>query len=153
MKSGGTAKLFIAPSTAKAALGLFVYPGVGPEHAYLRDTGRVKYEAVSDEEAMEAFFLLSRFEGIIPAVESAHAVAYAIKYAKEHKSGSILACLSGREIRILILCMTNTDAVKDLSKNILLNDEQLSESCIKHGKSAKKTFLPSFLFPKMFVQK
>lgn len=96
MKSGGTAKLFIAPSTAKAALGLFVYPGVGPEHAYLRDTGRVKHEAVSDEEAMEAFFLLSRFEGIIPAVESAHAVAYAIKYAKEHKSGSILACLSGR---------------------------------------------------------
>ena len=72
------------------------YPGVGPEHAYLRDTGRVKYEAISDEEAMEAFFLLSRFEGIIPAVESAHAVAYAIKYAKEHKSGSILACLSGR---------------------------------------------------------
>jgi len=72
------------------------YPGVGPEHAYLRDTGRVKYEAISDEEAMEAFFLLSRYEGIIPAVESAHAVAYAIKYAKEHKSGSILACLSGR---------------------------------------------------------
>ena len=48
------------------------------------------------EEAMEAFFLLSRYEGIIPAVESAHAVAYAIRYAKEHKSGSILACLSGR---------------------------------------------------------
>ena len=72
------------------------YPGVGPEHALLRDMGRVHYEAVSDEEAMEAFFLLSRFEGIIPAIESAHAVAFAIKYAKEHKTGSILACLSGR---------------------------------------------------------
>ena len=72
------------------------YPGVGPEHAYLRDSGRVHYEAVSDEEAMEAFFLLSRYEGIIPAIESSHAVAYAIRYAKEHGSGSILACLSGR---------------------------------------------------------
>lgn len=72
------------------------YPGVGPEHAHLRDLGRVHYVTVSDEAAMEAFFLLSRYEGIIPAIESAHAVAYAIQYAKEHKSGSILACLSGR---------------------------------------------------------
>ena len=72
------------------------YPGVGPEHAFLRDQGRIHYDAVTDEEAMEAFFLLSRYEGIIPAIESSHAVAYAIKYAKEHKSGSILACLSGR---------------------------------------------------------
>ena len=72
------------------------YPGVGPEHAYLRDANRIRYEAISDEEAMEAFFLLSRYEGIIPAIESSHALAYAIKYAKEHKSGSILVCLSGR---------------------------------------------------------
>ena len=72
------------------------YPGVGPEHAYLRDSGRVHYETVSDEEAMEAFFLLSRYEGIIPAIESSHAVAYAIRYAKEHPSGSILVSLSGR---------------------------------------------------------
>jgi tryptophan synthase beta chain len=72
------------------------YPGVGPEHAYLRDMGRVKYDVVSDEEAMEAFFLLSRYEGIIPAIESAHAVAYAIRYAKEHQFGSILVSLSGR---------------------------------------------------------
>ena len=72
------------------------YPGVGPEHAHLRDSNRVHYEAVTDEEAMEAFFLLSRYEGIIPAIESAHAVAYAIRYAKEHKSGSILVSLSGR---------------------------------------------------------
>lgn len=72
------------------------YPGVGPEHAYLRECGRVKYEAASDEEAMEAFFLLSRLEGIIPAIESSHALAYAIRYAKEHKTGSILVNLSGR---------------------------------------------------------
>ena len=72
------------------------YPGVGPEHAYLRDQGRIHYEAVTDEEAMEAFFLLSRFEGIIPAIESSHAVAYALRYAKEKKTGSILVCLSGR---------------------------------------------------------
>ena len=71
-------------------------PGVGPEHANLRDMGRVNYVTASDEEAMEAFFLLSRVEGIIPAIESAHAVAFAIRYAKEHKTGSILACLSGR---------------------------------------------------------
>ncbi len=72
------------------------YPGVGPEHAYLRDKGRVHYDVISDEEAMEAFFYLSRYEGIIPAIESSHAVAYAMKYAKENKSGAILVSLSGR---------------------------------------------------------
>lgn len=72
------------------------YPGVGPEHAYLRDKERVNYVTATDEEAMEAFFLLSRYEGIIPAIESSHAVAYAIKYAKTHPSGSILVNLSGR---------------------------------------------------------
>ena len=72
------------------------YPGVGPEHAYLRDKGRVHYDVVSDDEAMEAFFYLSRYEGIIPAIESSHAVAYAMRYAKENKSGSILVSLSGR---------------------------------------------------------
>jgi len=74
------------------------YPSVGPEHAFLKDLGRVNYTAISDEEAVEAFFLLSKYEGIIPALESSHAVAYAIKYAKEHssKGGAILACLSGR---------------------------------------------------------
>ncbi|MDD3401150.1 MAG: tryptophan synthase subunit beta [Eubacteriales bacterium] len=72
------------------------YPGVGPEHAYLHDIGRVKYDYVTDDEAMEAFFMLSRYEGIIPALESSHAVAYAIRYARTHKSGSILVNLSGR---------------------------------------------------------
>ncbi|MDO4570565.1 MAG: tryptophan synthase subunit beta [Planctomycetia bacterium] len=72
------------------------YPGVGPEHAYLHDLNRVNYVSVSDEEAIDAFFKLSQCEGIIPALESAHAVAYAMKYARERKSGAILANLSGR---------------------------------------------------------
>ncbi|MBQ3155829.1 MAG: tryptophan synthase subunit beta [Clostridia bacterium] len=72
------------------------YPSVGPEHAYLRDIGRVSYECVTDEEAVEAFFALSRYEGIIPALESSHAVAFAMKKAREMKTGSILVTLSGR---------------------------------------------------------
>ena len=72
------------------------YPSVGPEHAFLHDVGRVEYDAINDEETIEAFFLLSKYEGIIPALESSHAVAYAIKLAKEMKTGSILVCLSGR---------------------------------------------------------
>ncbi|MFO7999897.1 MAG: tryptophan synthase subunit beta [Marinilabilia sp.] len=72
------------------------YPGVGPEHSMLKDTGRVNYDVVSDEEAIDAFFELSRLEGIIPALESAHAVAYAIKLAKEGPQTSILVNLSGR---------------------------------------------------------
>lgn len=72
------------------------YPSVGPEHAFLHDSGRVKYETATDEEAVDAFFKLSRLEGIIPALESAHAVAYAMKRAKEMGEGSILVNLSGR---------------------------------------------------------
>ena len=72
------------------------YPSVGPEHAYLHDTGRVKYVTVSDDEAMEAFFLLCRNEGIIPAIESSHALAFALRYARENNTGSILVNLSGR---------------------------------------------------------
>ena len=72
------------------------YPSVGPEHAYLRDIDRVKYVSATDEEAVDAFFKLSRYEGIIPALESSHAVAFAMKYAKEEKRGAILVNLSGR---------------------------------------------------------
>jgi len=72
------------------------YPSVGPEHAFLREIGRVKYEVASDLEAVDAFFKLSRYEGIIPALESSHAVAYAMKLAKEMGKGSILVNLSGR---------------------------------------------------------
>jgi tryptophan synthase beta subunit len=69
---------------------------VGPEHSYLKDIGRVKYTTISDEEAIEAFFALSRTEGIIPAIESAHAVAFAMKLAKENKERTLLINLSGR---------------------------------------------------------
>ena len=72
------------------------YPSSGPEHAFLHDLGRVKYDVINDEETIDAFFKLSRLEGIIPAIESSHAVAYAMKLAKEMGKGSILICLSGR---------------------------------------------------------
>jgi tryptophan synthase beta chain len=73
------------------------YPGVGPEHAYLKDIGRADYESITDKEALEAFHLLTRVEGIIPALESSHAVAYAVKLAKQWPSEkSIVINLSGR---------------------------------------------------------
>ena len=72
------------------------YPSSGPEHAFLHDLGRVKYDVVSDDETIDAFFTLSRLEGIIPAIESSHAVAYGMKLAKEMGKGSILINLSGR---------------------------------------------------------
>lgn len=72
------------------------YPSSGPEHAFLHDIGRVNYTTIDDDEAIDAFFRLSRMEGIIPAIESSHAVAHAIKLAKEMKTGSILINLSGR---------------------------------------------------------
>ena len=73
------------------------YPGVGPEHAYLKDTGRAEYVSVTDKEALEAFHLLTRVEGIMPALESAHAVAYAVKLAQEWSSDkNIVINLSGR---------------------------------------------------------
>lgn len=72
------------------------YPSVGPEHAFLKDIGRIQYQTASDKETVEAFFQLSRLEGIIPALESSHAVAYGMKKAKEMKQGSILINLSGR---------------------------------------------------------
>lgn len=72
------------------------YPSSGPEHAFLHDLGRVKYDVVNDEETIDAFFELSRKEGIIPAIESAHAVAYGMKLAKTMGRGSVLINLSGR---------------------------------------------------------
>ena len=72
------------------------YPSSGPEHAFLHDLGRVTYDAVSDEETIDAFYALARMEGIIPAIESAHAVAYAMKLAKQMGTGSVLINLSGR---------------------------------------------------------
>jgi len=72
------------------------YPGVGPEHCFLKDAGRVSYVTCSDDECRDAFFKLCRSEGIIPAIESAHAVAFALKKAQEMKRGAILVNLSGR---------------------------------------------------------
>jgi tryptophan synthase beta chain len=72
------------------------YPGVGPEHSYLRDLGRARYVSIRDDEALEAFHLLSRKEGIIPALETAHALAYLSYLAGDGDVGSVLLCLSGR---------------------------------------------------------
>lgn len=73
------------------------YPGVGPEHAYLKDTGRAEYVSITDTEAMDALMELCKLEGIIAAIESAHAIAYAMKKAKTMtKEQSMIVCLSGR---------------------------------------------------------
>jgi tryptophan synthase beta chain len=73
------------------------YPGVGPEHAWLKDIGRVHYDAVTDDEALAAFHELTRIEGILPALESSHAIAYAIRLAREMSPDqAILVNLSGR---------------------------------------------------------
>ena len=73
------------------------YPGIGPEHAYLHDIGRAEYVPVTDDEAVEAFEYLARTEGIIPAIESAHAVAYARKIAPVMKKEQIIVItISGR---------------------------------------------------------
>ena len=73
------------------------YPGIGPEHAYLHDIGRAEYVAITDDEAVNAFEYLSRTEGIIPAIESAHAVAHAIKIAPDMPKDKIIVInISGR---------------------------------------------------------
>ena len=73
------------------------YPGIGPEHAWLHDTGRAEYVPVTDDEAVAAFGYLSKTEGIIPAIESAHAIAYATKIAGEmNKNDILIICISGR---------------------------------------------------------
>ncbi len=72
------------------------YPSVGPEHSMLKDMERVNYVSINDKECIDAFYELSRLEGIIPALESAHAVSYALKLAKENQQESILVNLSGR---------------------------------------------------------
>ena len=85
-----------APAAVYSVASGLDYPSVGPEHAYLHEIGRTKVEAINDEEAISAFFALSRLEGIIPAIESAHALAYALKVAPNLKGKKILINLSGR---------------------------------------------------------
>jgi tryptophan synthase beta chain len=89
------------------------YPGVGPEHAYLKDKNRVEYKAVTDDEVINAFLILTKTEGIIPALESAHAIAHAIKISKKmKKTESIVVTLSGRGDK-------DIDIVKEyLAKNV-----------------------------------
>lgn len=85
------------PSPVHSVASGLDYPGVGPEHSYLKDIARVKYQSITDLEAVDAFFELSRVEGIIPALESSHAVAYALKLAPTlSKEKTILINLSGR---------------------------------------------------------
>lgn len=88
------------------------YPGVGPQHSFMKDIGRVKYETATDEEVVAAFFELSRTEGIIPALESAHGLAYAIKVAKTmDPSKKILVNMSGRGDKDLdFVCDTYGDS-------------------------------------------
>jgi len=84
------------PSAVYSVASGLDYPGVGPEHSMLKDLKKVTYDVISDKEAIDAFYELSRLEGIIPALESAHAVAYAFKLAKENPQKSVLVNLSGR---------------------------------------------------------
>jgi len=84
------------PSAVYSVASGLDYPGVGPEHSMLKDLKKVTYDVVSDKETIDAFYELSRLEGIIPALESAHAVAFAFKLAKENPRKSILVNLSGR---------------------------------------------------------
>jgi tryptophan synthase beta chain len=73
------------------------YPGVGPEHSYWKDTGRVRYTACRDDDALAAYALLARNEGILPALESSHAVAHAVAVAAQRsKDEVVVVCLSGR---------------------------------------------------------
>ncbi|WP_410050694.1 tryptophan synthase subunit beta [Actinomyces sp. MRS3W] len=88
------------------------YPGVGPEHAYLMDSGRAQYVAMSDAEALQAFRMLSRYEGIIPALESAHALAYALELAEQAES-------SGEELNILVNLSGRGDKDMEYVGNIL----------------------------------
>jgi tryptophan synthase beta chain len=85
------------------------YPGVGPEHAYLRDTGRVQYRVATDEEALDAFTALARTEGIIPALESSHALAR----AKDESASLVVVCLSGRGDKDLAQAL---DALRRMGK-------------------------------------
>lgn len=96
-----------APGPVHSVASGLDYPSVGPEHAYLNRLGRTQVGTATDEEAIDAFFRLSRLEGIIPAVESAHAVAYAIKLAKERPTQNILVNLSGRGDKDIDFIMQN----------------------------------------------
>ena len=86
------------------------YPGIGPEHAYLNSIGRVKYDSITDKEALEAFKLTTKLEGIIPALESSHAISYALKIAKKYKKDDVIIVnLSGRGDKDLDTILSKID--------------------------------------------
>ena len=94
------------------------YPGVGPEHAYLRDSGRAKYVSVTDKECMDALMELCRMEGIIPAIESAHALAHVFKMAQgEYKGKTIIMCLSGTVVTRMLIQFRNILTERRLTSN------------------------------------
>lgn len=93
------------------------YPGIGPEHSYFNAIGRAKYVDITDEEALEGFKILSRTEGIIPALESSHAIAYAVKLAKElGPDKSMIVCLSGRGDKDVVQVKERLEAEKEVKK-------------------------------------
>ncbi len=102
------------------------YPGVGPEHAYLKDNKRVKYTVITDEEAIKAFLLLSKLEGIIPALESSHAIAYLIKNSKKFPKDSIIVVtISGRGDKDLQIVREHIENKNKKNSNLKekMNDE------------------------------
>ena len=108
------------------------YPGVGPEHAYLKDIGRAEYVGITDQEALQAFHYLCRTEGIIPALESSHAVAYAMKLAKTMRTDqSILVNLSGRGDK-------DIGTVADLSNADFYCRPSCTGQAVKGGQTAVK---------------
>lgn len=93
------------------------YPGIGPEHSYFNAVGRAKYVDITDKEALEGFKILSRTEGIIPALESSHAIAYAVKLAKElGPDKSMIVCLSGRGDKDVVQVKERLEAEKEVKK-------------------------------------
>jgi tryptophan synthase beta chain len=89
------------------------YPGVGPEHAYLRDNKRVNYSVVTDDEAIRAYLLLSKLEGIIPALESSHAIAYLVKNSKKFsKDKTVVVTISGRGDKDLQIVKENLEVIE-----------------------------------------
>lgn len=95
------------PANAYSVASGLDYPGIGPKHCYLNEIGRVKYDVINDKEAIGAFYELSKTEGIIPALESSHAVAYGLKLAKQNKYKTMLINISGRGDKDIQFVMKN----------------------------------------------
>ena len=123
------------------------YPGVGPEHAFLKEIGRAEYRPITDTEAMDAFGLLCRTEGIIPAIESAHAVAGALKLGGELGPGSIIVVnLSGRgdkDVETAAKWFGLLDGERDRRRDDAVDLPALFDTCRAEGRSALIGYLPT----------